>query len=232
MPLSFIVIDENQTSVLQLVEMAAEFDQIQFVQAFDSIKKVKKFLQHTKVDFLIIDPNMSNELGFSFIEKEQAKAPIIILSPRTRDAVKAYAIGVFDFILKPLEKERFQKSIDRLINQTYFLEKKEIILPAKYIDVRCDLMTERIEHEKIDYIEAMGDYVKIVTQERKYIVLMTMKKILSLLPETIFFRCHKSFIINLEKVENYTSNEIHLTTKSVPLSRFRTKAFKSLILSI
>lgn len=232
MPLSFILIDENQTSVSQLVELSVKSNQINLVETFDSVKEARKFLQHSAVDFLIIDPNLSNELGFAFIEKEQVNRPIIILSSRTKDAVKAFTIGVFDFILKPLEKERFQKTIDRLGNQSYFIEKKEIILPTKYIDVRCDLMTERIEHEKIDFIEAMGDYVKIVTNERKYVVLMTMKKILTLLPADTFFRCHKSFIINLEKVENYSANEIHLTTKSVPLSRFRTKEFKSLILSV
>ena len=232
MPLSFILIDENETSCAQLVKLATESTRIELIRVFTSLKEATKFLHEATVDFLIIDPNLSNQLGFSFIEKYQAKQPIIILSPRTKDAVKAYSIGVFDFILKPMEPFRFQKTIERLANQSYLLEKKEIILPARYIEVRCDLMTERIEHEKIDFIEAMGDYVKIVTNERKYVVLMTMKKILTLLPTDTFFRCHKSFIINLEKVENYSANEIHLTTRSVPLSRFRTKEFKSLILSV
>jgi two-component system LytT family response regulator len=232
MPLSFILIDENETSCAQLVKLATESTQIELIHVFTSIKEATKFLHEATVDFLIIDPNLSNQLGFSFIEKYQAKQPIIILSPRTKDAVKAYSIGVFDFILKPMEPFRFQKTIERLSNQSYLLEKKEIILPARYIEVRCDLMTERIEHEKIDFIEAMGDYVKIATPKRKYVVLMSMKKILELLPASNFFRSHKSYIINLQKVKNYNSNEINLKNKTIPLSRFRTKAFKELILSI
>jgi len=231
MPLSFILIDENETSCTNVAKLAANSNQIKLVKTFSSLKSARKFLQDATVDFLIIDPNLSSELGFSFIEKEQSKQPIVMLSPRTKDAVKAYTIGVFDFILKPIDAQRFEKTIERLTNQGYFIEKKEIILPAKYIEVRCDLMTERIEHEKIDFIEAMGDYVKIETAKRKYVVLMSMKKMLELLPDTTFFRSHKSYIINLQKVNNYTSNEIHLKNKTIPLSRFRSKEFKKLILS-
>ena len=138
MPLSFILIDENQTSVSQLVELSVKFNQINLVETFDSVKEARKFLQHSAVDFLIIDPNLSNELGFAFIEKEQVNRPIIILSSRTKDAVKAFTIGVFDFILKPLDKEKIFNFLDEMefskikkSNNKIFFSKEEINILSK-----------------------------------------------------------------------------------------------------
>ena len=82
------------------------------------------------------------------------------------------------------------------------LRSKSSFLPRPYIEVRCDLMKERIPHDVISHIEAMGDYVKIVTDNRKYVVLMSMKKIEELLPKELFFRTHKSFIVNVKRLDN------------------------------
>ena len=92
-------------------------------------------------------------------------------------------------------------------------------------------MTEKIQYNSIEYIEAMGDYIKIVTNDRKYVVLMSMKEVNELLPTNSFFRCHKSFIVNLDKIVNYNAKEIALNEKKIPLSRFRKNEFKEVIKS-
>ena len=86
-------------------------------------------------------------------------------------------------------------------------------------------MKERILHDVISHIEAMGDYVKIVTDNRKYVVLMSMKKIEELLPKDLFFRTHKSFIVNSKKIENFSAKEVVLKEIKVPLSRFKTSLY-------
>ena len=115
--------------------------------------------------------------------------------------------------------------LKRLKNQEYIIEKERSILPQPYVEVRCDLMKERILHDDISHVEAMGDYVKIVTEERKYVVLMSMKKIEELLPEELFFRTHKSFIVNSKKIENFNAKEVALKKVKIPLSRFKRQAF-------
>ena len=92
-------------------------------------------------------------------------------------------------------------------------------------------MTERILHENIQFIEAMGDYAKIVTPERKYVVLMTMKKLEEVLPEKRFFRVHKSFIVNAKMVNQFSAREIIVAGMKIPLSRFKKQRFFSFMQS-
>ena len=78
----------------------------------------------------------------------------------------------------------------------------------------------------------MGDYVKIITPEKKYLVLYSMKAFLSKLPENQFLRIHKSFIIYINKVINYTSSKVNLEGVELPISRYRKKDFRQTISQI
>ena len=104
--------------------------------ACNEIKKAKKFLKRSNVDIIIIDPNFSNENGFAFIEKMVDKCLIVLHSARTKDAIKGYDIGVFDFIPKPFSLDRFKLTYKRLNNQLYLDQKQKNILPCPYLEVR------------------------------------------------------------------------------------------------
>ena len=97
----------------------------------------------------------------------------------------------------------------------------------KNIEVKCNLKTEKITLSAIQWIEAMGDYVKIVTSKKKYIVLSSMKGIQQRIPEKHFFRCHKSYIVNMEEVSNFSQTTVFLKNKSIPLSRTKKEGFKT-----
>ena len=232
MSLQFLYIDENPAFQGPIVQQLSEIEKVDNLHYFNSIKKAKNYLKENKVDVIIIDPNFAKENGFSFIEKRVQNHFFILHSARTKDAVKGYELGVFDFLPKPLGIERFSMTLKRLRQQEYILEKQRSFLPRPYIEVRCDLMKERILHDDISHVEAMGDYVKIVTEKRKYVVLMSMKKIEELLPQDLFFRTHKSFIVNSKKIENYTAKEVVLKNIKVPLSRFKKQSFISYMLDI
>lgn len=232
MSLKILYIDENPTFHETIAQHLNELEKVESLHCFNSIKRAVKHLKEQEVDIIIIDPNFTKENGFSFIEKKIKNHFFILHSTRTKDAVKGYELGIFDFLPKPFTIDRFSITLKRLYQQEYILEKQRSILPRPYIEVRCDLMKERILHDDISHIEAMGDYVKIVTDNRKYVVLMSMKKIEELLPEELFFRTHKSFIVNSKKIENFTAKEVVLKKIKVPLSRFKKKAFITHMLEI
>ena len=229
MKLSFILIDENLNQRETIRQLLQNENQAKLLGDFKSTSSAQDFLDKTTVDFILIDPNFSSELGFNWVEKKCDLHNIIILSGRTKDAVKAFEVGVFDFILKPFNLKQFKRSLSRLNNTYYIQQKRASILEPNYIEVRCDFMTERIEHENIKYVEAMGDYVKIVTEKRKFVVLMSMKKIEELLPKKFFFRTHKSFIVNIKKVDNFSFKEVVLGKNTIPLSRLRKHEFRKLM---
>ena len=230
--LSYLVIDENENNRTTIKNITKQAPEATCVYSCSSLKKAEKYLKDHSIDFILINPNFTKEQIFNQLEKINKKIPVVITSPRVKDAVKAYDIAAFDFILKPFSRERFNLTIERLLQQDFYQQKKQSAAASSFIEVRCDLMTEKIQHSDIEFIEAMGDYIKIVTHNRKFVVLMSMKKINDLLPDNTFFRTHKSFIINLKKIKNYNGKEIMLKSKKIPLSRFRKKEFKDLIVSI
>lgn len=232
MSINFLYIDENLAFQETIKQQLNELEEVETLHCFSSIKKAKKHLLEQEVDVIIIDPNFAKENGFSFIEKRVKNHFFVLHSARTKDAVKGYELGIFDFLPKPFVIDRFSMTLKRLKQQEYVLEKQRSFLPRPYIEVRCDLMKERILHDDISHVEAMGDYVKIVTEKRKYVVLMSMKKIEELLPKDLFFRTHKSFIVNSKKIQNFTAKEVILKKIKVPLSRFKKQAFISYMLEI
>lgn len=230
--LSYLLIDEDQNNRSTIKSLTNQVLIVTCVHSCSSLSLAEQYLKDHTVDFILINPNFTKEQIFAQIEKLNKTIPVVITSPRVKDAVRAYDIAAFDFILKPFTLERFNLTIERLLQQDFYRQKKQSAAASSFIEVRCDLMTEKIQHNEIEFIEAMGDYIKIVTNNRKFVVLMSMKKINDLLPDNVFFRTHKSFIVNLKKIENYNAKEIILKAKKIPLSRFRKKDFKNLILSI
>ena len=231
MTLSFLLIDENENSSTHIQKCLQGDTRSKLIHHCFSITKAKLFLEKQSVDFILLDPNFTKTQAISSFNSLGITLPVVITSARTKDAIKAYDMGAFDFILKPFTKERFDLTLRRLLQQDYVKEKKNNSQASSFLEVRCDLMTEKIQYNSIEYIEAMGDYIKLVTNDRKYVVLMSMKEVNELLPTNSFFRCHKSFIVNLDKIVNYNAKEIALNEKKIPLSRFRKNEFKEVIKS-
>jgi DNA-binding LytR/AlgR family response regulator len=94
------------------------------------------------------------------------------------------------------------------------------------VHFKCNFKSEKIFASDIRWIEAMGDYVKVVTKNKNYMVLSTMKSFLSKLPEGKFVRIHKSYIVNLDKVNYFTSMYLNTDGKMLPLSRNQKNIFK------
>ena len=227
----YLYVDENSALNETLTKTTASLIGNGMMYACNQLKAANAFLAENKVDVIIIDPNFSNDNGFAFIEKRLDDYLFIIHSARTKDAVRGYDLGIFDFLPKPFGLDRFKVTYKRLNNQNYIKEKQKNILPRPYLEVRCDLMTERILHENIQYIEAMGDYAKIVTPERKYVVLMSMKKLEEVLPYDSFFRVHKSYIVNVDVIRQFSAREIIVAGIKIPLSRFKKQRFFSFMQS-
>jgi DNA-binding LytR/AlgR family response regulator len=159
------------------------------------------------------------------VEQLKDDTEIIFLTKTPMDAIKSYERGFIDCMLKPVTHNRFKSSIDRLINKLECLqlirEKKEHMVHFK-----CNFKSEKLQANSIRWIEAMGDYVKVVTKNRNYMVLSTMKSFLNKLPDNQFVRIHKSYIVNLKKVINYTTRNVNTDGEILPLSRKQKRIFK------
>jgi two-component system LytT family response regulator len=225
MKLKYIYIDSNPVDRLHFLQILKQFPDINLMAEFSNAVRAKEYLNYNAVDFVIVSSDLPVYSGFEFVEQLKDDTEIIFLTKTPMDAIKYYERGFIDCMLKPVTHNRFKSSIDRLINKLECLqlirEKKEHMVHFK-----CNFKSEKLQANSIRWIEAMGDYVKVVTKNRNYMVLSTMKSFLNKLPDNQFVRIHKSYIVNLKKVINYTTRNVNTDGEILPLSRKQKRIFK------
>jgi len=223
--LKCIYIEPNPVDRLQFLQLLKNYPEIILDAEFSNALNAKEYLNYNSIDFAIVASDLPISNVFEFVEQLKDHIEIILLTKTPMDAIKSYEKGYIDCLLKPVSKGRFKNSIDRLVNkfelQSIIREKKESVVHFK-----CNFKSEKVRTNNIRWIEAMGDYVKVVTESKNYMVLSTMKSFLDKLPKNQFIRIHKSYIVNLKKVINFTTNNVNTDGEMLPLSRKQKSIFK------
>jgi two-component system LytT family response regulator len=158
--------------------------------------------------------------GFDLLDDLIDKPQIIFVTGKTKYAFKAFDYDAIDYLRKPISKERFLNAVHKAVTN-YKLKNEDGFDEEDFIFVKSNLKKRKVFLNELRYIEALGDYVKLVTEHDSLIVLSTMKAFEALLPKERFLRIHKSYIVNLDKVVRYNSKVIELDKEELPLSRNR-----------
>lgn len=175
-----------------------------------------KFLGENELDLIFLDIEMPEMDGVELL-KSMINPPLIILvSSRTEHGPTAFEHDVVDYLVKPVEYTRFQKAVNKALE--FQKARKESGEGVTSIYVRSNNKSIRLSYSEILYIEALADYVVFVTPEKKHIVHSTMKALESKLPVDIFIRTHRSYFVNLAKIESIEDNNILINKSFVPVS--------------
>lgn len=228
MLLNYILIDPNPIQRLHLLQFFKKINSLKLRAEFSNAVDAHNFLNYNTIDLIFLSAKLPVYSGFDFIDKLCDPHEIILLTEKPQDALRAYELGLTDCIAPPYSLKRIEKSVERVSSK--IKSSKKVKKDSNHIlEIKHNLTTEKIPTSEIKWIEAMGDYVKVITNEKKYLVLSTMKSFLERLPENEFLRIHKSFIINLKKVVNYTSTSVNVEGSDLPVSRNRKKDFRQSI---
>lgn len=232
-----VIIDDEPLARSIVVEYLQGVEGVEVVAQCDNgYEGVKAILQH-KPDLLFLDIQMPKINGFEMLELLDTVPAVIFATAFDEYAIKAFEANAIDYLLKPFSKDRFKLAIDK------WLEKKGSAgVDAKNIQNLLESTDKQIEERNrivvknnseisivpvadIHYIEAYDDYVKIFTANSYFLKKKTMNYYEQILEPTLFFRVHRSFIINLqqltriEPVEKNSHIALLKSGKKVPLSR-------------
>ena len=210
-----IVVDDDPISqkiVAQCINRSGMFEQSLLLG--DALR-LKEHLQKEKFDVIFLDIELPEVSGLDFIRAFQDLPQTVLMSNMKKYAVDAFEFEVLDFLPKPIEYSRFLKTVNKL-EKVLTLNSKEIENDSIFFKVNGKLQKIKLSH--ILFFESMSDYVKIITKEKTYVVLQTMTKLQKTLPK-IFIRCHRSYIINLEKVDALDDRVLEVGGHAIPVSR-------------
>ncbi len=215
------VVDDSSLQRLSIVKLIMDHPNLKVVAQYNNAIETKNGLLDTEVDLIFLDIEMPILTGFELLDDLPNKPQIIFVTGKTKYAFKAFDYDAVDFIQKPVNKERFNNAVAKAINLYQLKTNGVPIEDENFIFVKSNLKNRKVFLNKLKYIEALGDYVKFVTEKDTFVVLATMKSFEKQLPTDKFLRIHKSYIVNLEKVERYNSKNIEIDKQQLPLSRHK-----------
>ncbi|MBK22219.1 MAG: hypothetical protein CMP63_07935 [Flavobacteriales bacterium] len=209
-----IVVDDDPISqkiVSQCVNRSGVFEEPILLNDALGLKEI---LLKEKVDVIFLDIELPELSGLDFIKAFEDLPTVVLMSNMKKYAVDAFEFEVLDFLPKPIEYGRFLKTVNKL--EKVFTSNNNTESDSIFFKVNGKLQKIKLSH--ILFFESMSDYVKIITKEKTYVVLQTMTKLQKTLPN-IFIRCHRSYIINLEKVNALDDRVLEMEGHAIPVSR-------------
>ncbi|MBN9282986.1 MULTISPECIES: LytTR family DNA-binding domain-containing protein [Flavobacterium] len=218
MKINCIVVDDSSIQRLTITKLVNENPNLTLVGEFSNAIEAKNCITNKNVDLVFLDIEMPIISGFDLLDGLKAKPQVIFITSKTEYAVKAFDYAATDYLHKPITRERFNVAVKKAMNFV-LLGKENSEEESPYIFIKSNLKKLKIYISRIKWIEAYGDYVKVITDEDNHLVLSTMKAFEKELPKDKFIRVHKSFIVNIDKIDKFNSKFAEIGTNKIPLSR-------------
>ena len=220
-----IIIDDEATAITIISQLCSKEDSLNVLEEFPNAIQAIKYLNQHQVDLIFLDIHMPDFTGFDFIETLKKPPKIILTTSDPNFAIQAFEYDcIVDYLVKPITFERFQKAIkkanSKLIKQSIDLSSDNIgSISSNDLYVNIDRRLIKIDIPSIYLIEAKGDYILIKTEDKNYTVHSTLKKIEEKLPQYLFLKVHRSFIINIKKIIDIEDNSVLIKKDVIPVSR-------------
>lgn len=183
---------------------------------FLSVDEALPFLEQNPVDLLFLDVEMPGASGFDLLDCLNTQPKVILTTSKTEYAFDAFQYNVDDYLKKPFTYKRFLESVQKVMKQ----ESAEKSTDATdHIFIKVDTKLIKVLINDILYIESMGDYVRFVTTSKKLVSLNTMKKLEEKLSKTQFMKVHRSYMINISRIDDLQGNTIYIQGNEVPIGK-------------
>ncbi len=192
-------------------------------------------LQQTKVDLIFLDIRMPQLNGNEFLKTIKNPPKVIFTTAYPDYAIEGYELDVVDYLLKPIQFDRFLKAVNKTFELSLVQETGTASVPnapnhtESFVYFRADRKMVKVMLRDILYIESMKDYVKIFTTSGQIISKQSITSVEEMLPEKKFIRTHRSFIISIEKIKSFTNELIEIEKAEIPIGKlYRNTVIKML----
>jgi two-component system LytT family response regulator len=218
---SCVIVEDDDASRLILENYISRLDFLHLKASLKSGKEGFNFLvNNPDVDILLLDINMPEMSGIELMKAVPNLPETILITTESGYAVDAFDLKALDYLVKPVQFERFAKAVHRAVDSIYF--SKRVTDPSedqKEIYVKSNSKFYKLAYNDIYFVEALADYVLVYTENTRYIVYSTMKAVEEKLKGSTFLRVHRSYIINLRKIQFIEGNTLIINGKHVPISK-------------
>lgn len=218
--LKCIIVEDEPLAVKILTDYVSHVPFLELQRTFKDAILAAEYLGENNTDLIFLDIHLPKLKGITFLKALPNPPAVIMTTAYHQYAVEGFNLNVIDYLLKPFDFERFLAAINKV---KLAIKDKNIIndgvLERDYIFLTVQKKKVKIFFTDIVYVESQREYVKIVTTKKVFITKISTHEIENLLPQNLFKRIHRSFIVSLKKVESYSARTVEVNGISIPIGR-------------
>jgi two-component system LytT family response regulator len=229
-PLRCLVVDDDPLSVQIVLNCIANTPFLQAVGSCTNGVEAAETLrtQVQPLDVLFLDIEMPMMSGLDLLRLQTDLPQVVLITSSEQYAVQAFEFAVADYLVKPLSYPRFLQAAQKVLENIAAERTAEADLIGSaptsatepdFTFVKMDTKLVRVDFKEVQYVEALGDYVHIVTSQSKLIVYSTMRAIEEKFPPSQFLRVHRSFIANINCIQALEDNSLLIKDKHIPVGQ-------------
>lgn len=218
MKLSCIIIEDEPLATEKLENFISRTPELSLQASFENAIDGIQYLKGNDPDIVFLDIQMEHLTGIQMLETFEVKPYVIITSAYAEYALKGYELSVFDYLLKPYGYDRFLNAINKVVSDA---EKKQIEKKGckSNLFVKTEHRLENVFVNDILYIEGMKEYLRIVLPDRKIMTKTSFKSILEELPSDKFIQVHKSWVVQVNKIDSIERSRIYINDTIIPIGK-------------
>jgi len=213
-----IIIDDEPIAIQVIQDHLEQFSNIECIRGFTKALDAMETLNKGNIDLLFLDINMPGISGVEFLKSLHQPPKVIFTTAYRNFAVDAFELDAVDYLVKPISFERFLKAINKFLalNQQVEAAKEQ---KKEYIILKADKKNHKIPLENMLFIESLDNYIKVHTTDKSLICYEKLSNIEKDLPPEDFIRIHRSYIININKVDVFTSSYLEIGAHNFTIGR-------------
>lgn len=217
---------DDEPHAIEVIETyVGNFPELELIATCNSAIEAFQILQKDNIDLLFLDIKMPGLLGTDLIRTLKNPPKVIFTTAYQDYALEGFDLNAVDYLLKPIPFNRFLRAMDKVFGGYKPSQQQIVQVPAEqnrmenFIYLRVDRKTVKINVRDIYWLESLKDYIKVVLADRILVSKQKISVLAELLPEELFLRIHRSFIVAVDKIESYHSYAIDILGKELPIGR-------------
>lgn len=215
MKITCVIIEDEPLARRKLEQYVEKVPFLHLLYSFENALEAISFLRREAVDLILLDIQMDEFTGIDLLEALPQRPEVILCTAFEQYALKGFELQVADYLLKPFSFERFLQAALRVQDRLVAQNQKPT---NSFVFIKTEYRLQKIEWDEILFVEGMGDYRTIHCTARKIMTLETFKELEEKLPDRLFCRVHKSYLVALGKIESVERDRIKIGRELIPVS--------------
>lgn len=234
-----LAIDDEPLALNIISDFCNRIELVNLIATCTNPFEAVRLMHQQQIDLIFLDIQMPNITGVEFLRSMDNPPLVIFTTAYTEHALDGFELNAIDYLVKPFSFERFMKAVNKAYEihslrkrrdeKVQIQKSEESPEELKYLMIKVEYSTVKLDLEKILYIEGLKDYVKIYTGPKPILTKSTMKHMEERLPSERFIRVHKSFIVAFDKIDSIENNRIIIGEKIIPIgNQYKSLFYKML----